>query len=171
MSSSCISTTVLRHQWWNSTMVTGKIGFSVCTEGCGEKTQKSLPLELAWCLCPQFIVVTLEDTCSLDCITCDHICFSVPPLGLCKLHLMQLSAKFGSSMRADLSWASFCLMLLGSFCILLFLGRGNIPAFGAIQDYLPVFLLPSPPLPTFLFSFCLCCYFFLCFPLSLPIDG
>lgn len=91
--------------------------------------------------------------CSLGCITLDHICFSVQPLGL-TLHFMQLSAKFGSSMKADLSGAYFCLMLLGSFCILLFLGRGNIPAFGAIPG-LPSCFPPSFSPPSHLIIFLL----------------
>lgn len=100
---------------------------------------------------------------SLGCITPDHICFSVWPLGL-TLHFTQLSAKFGSSMKADLSWAYFCLMLLGSFCILLFLGRGNIPAFGAIPG-LPTCLPPSlsPHSHLILFLLPLLLLFFCCF--------
>lgn len=105
---------------------------------------------------PQFIVVVLGDTRSLGCITLGHVCFPVWPLGL-------LSAKFGSSMKADLSWAYFCLMLLGSFCMLLFLDRGNIPAFGATPG-LPTCFPPSLSSPSHLILFfCLCCYLFFVF--------
>lgn len=137
---------MLRHQWWCSTMVTGRIWFSACTEDGGGGTKKLPPLKLTWWYpWPQVIVVMLGGNmevtlCYLDCIWfsfCNNLW--VWP---CMLHstLLSLAAAWRHIYYGH---ALFCLMLFGAACMYFFSWVMCIEATFQLSEWVQVTYLSS----------------------------